>query len=217
MAQIFQAISDKQISPIIAGLGIGGAAIALASQDTFKHFFGSFVLAGDKPFEIGERVVIDGHDGPIESIGMRSTKIRTLEGHQVTVPNGELANKTIKNIGRRPHIRRLATISITYDTPPNKIEEALSILKELLKNHEGMDEAYPPRVYFKELSAYSLDIMMIYWYHPASYWDFMDFSNNLNLNIVKRFNEAGIEFAFPTQTVHVQNQSTRQNISDDIS
>ncbi len=203
LAQVFQILSDKPITPIIASLGLVGAAIALAAQDTFKNFFGSFVLAGDKPFEIGERVVIDGHDGAIESIGLRSTRIRTLEGHLVTIPNGMLANMTIQNIGKREHIRRIGNVSVTYDTTPEKIEEGIEIINKILENHEGIHPDFPPKVYFKELSVFSLDILFIYWYHPPDYWAYMAFSEWVNLEIVKQFNEAGIEFAFPTQTIHM--------------
>jgi MscS family membrane protein len=204
LLQIVQIISDKPLTSIIAGLGIGGLALALAAQDSLKHLLGSFVLAGDKPFEIGDRVNIDGHDGPIESIGLRSTRIRTLEGHLVTVPNGELANKTIQNIGKRPHIRRLLNLSLTYDTSPAKIKEAKEIVLEILKDHEGMHPDFPPYVYFNDFKADYLNLFVIYWYHPPAYWDYMAFSEKVNLQIIERFNAAGIEFAFPTQTIHVK-------------
>lgn len=207
--QIVQILSDKPIASIVAGLGIGGLAVALAAQDTFKHFFGSFVLAGDKPFEIGDRVVIDGHDGPVESIGLRSTRIRTLEGHLITVPNGELANKTIQNIGKRPYIRRLSNIAITYDTPVDKIKRAVDILKEILHNHEGMDPEFPPKVYFNDLNSDSLNILMIYWYHPPDYWKYMDFTEKVNHEMMQKFNEEGIDFAFPTQTLYLAGDKNR--------
>ncbi|HBH49929.1 MAG TPA: mechanosensitive ion channel family protein [Bacteroidales bacterium] len=201
--QVIQILSDKPITSIIAGLGIGGIAIAFAAQDTLRHFIGSFVIAGDRPFEIGERILIDGHDGPVESIGLRTTRIRTLDGHLVSIPNGELANKTIMNIAQRPNIKRTINIGVTYDTKPEKIQEGLDILKSILENHEGMDEEIPPRVFFSDLNADSLNLRVIYWYHPPSYWDFVAFSEKVNLEIIKRFNEAGIEFAFPTQTIHL--------------
>lgn len=207
--QIIQIIIDKPITAIIAGLGIGGIAIALASQDTIKHFIGSFVIAGDKPFEIGERVVVDGHDGPVESIGLRSTAIRTLEGHMVTIPNGELANRTIQNIGKRPFIRRVANVTITYDTPPDKIREGLNIIKKILDNHEGMEPDLPPRVYFSGLNSDSLNILVLYWFHPPDYWKYMEFSEKVNFEIISKFNEAGIDFAFPTQTVYVAGDKKR--------
>jgi len=201
--QIIQIISDKPITAVIAGLGIGSLAIALAAQDTLKHFIGSFVIAGDKPFEIGDRVVVDGHDGPVEAIGLRSTSIRTLDGHLVTIPNGELANRTIQNIGKRPYIRRLANITVTYNTPPEKIQEGIDIIKKLLDNHEGMNPEFPPRVVFSGLNSDSLNIIMLYWYHPPDYWQYMDFSERINFEIIKQFNASGIEFAFPTQTIIV--------------
>ncbi|MFW6371121.1 MAG: mechanosensitive ion channel family protein [Bacteroidota bacterium] len=207
--QVVQVISDKPIATIIEGLGIGGLAVALAAQDTLKHFIGSFVLAGDKPFEIGDRVVVDGHDGPVEEMGLRSTRIRTLDGHLVSVPNGELANRTIQNIGKRPYIRRVANITITYDTPPEKVNRAVEILKELLDNHEGMDPEFPPRVFFSEFNADSLNILMIYWYHPPEYWQYLEFTEKLNFQILQRFNDEGIDFAFPTQTLHVAGDPKR--------
>lgn len=209
IAQIIQIVSGKTFTAVVAGLGIGSLAIALAAQDTLKHFIGSFVIAGDKPAEIGERVVVDGHDGTVEKIGLRSTAIRTLDGHLVTIPNGELANRTIQNIGKRPFIRRVANITITYDTPPEKISRALEILKDILKDHEGMNPELPPRVYFDKLNADSLNILMIYWYHPADYWLFMEFTEKVNFAIMSRFNDEGIDFAFPTQTVYVAGDKKR--------
>ena len=209
LVQIAQILSDKPITSVIAGLGIGGLAVALAAQDTIKNFFGSLVLFVDKPFELGDRIVIDGHDGPVEEVGFRSTKMRTLEGHLVTIPNGELANKTIQNIGKRPHIRRIVNITITYDTPPEKIERAIAIVKELLENHEGMHEDYPPRVYLSDLNADSLNIMAIYWYHPPNYWDYMTFTERFNKEVLCRFNEEGIDFAFPTQTMYLAGDASR--------
>lgn len=209
LLQLFQLLSDKPITSVIAGLGIGGLAVALAAQDTLKHFIGSFVIAGDRPFEIGDRVVVDGHDGPVESIGMRSTRIRTLEGHLVSIPNGELANRTIKNIGKRPFIRRVGNLTITYDTPPEKIERAVEILKEILDDHEGMHEDLPPRVYFSELNNASLNILFLYWYHPPDYWAYMDFTQKVNLEIMRRFNAEDIDFAFPTQTLYLAGDKTR--------
>lgn len=201
--QAIQALSDKPVTSIIAGLGVGGLAIALAGQDTIKNFFGSLVIICDKPFEIGDRVSIDGHDGPIESVGFRSTKIRTLEGHLVTIPNGELVNKTVQNIGKRPYIRRIANITVTYDTPPEKLTLAQNIIKDILKDHEGMNPEFPPRVYFSGFNDCSLNILVIYWYFPPDYWQFMEFSERVNQAILAKFNEAGIEFAFPTQTIHM--------------
>jgi MscS family membrane protein len=207
--QIGSIVSGKGIGAIVAGLGIGGLAVALAAQDTLKNFFGTLTLMADKPFSIGERVNIDGHDGPVESVGLRSTRVRTLDGHLVTFPNGELANRAIWNIGKRPHIRRLFHITVTYDTPPAKVEEGKQILESILENHEGVREDFPPRVHFSSFNDASLGYQVIYWYHPADYWAYMAFSERVNMEILKRFNEASIEFAFPTQTLYLAGDPNR--------
>ena len=209
LLQIATVLSDKPLTSILAGLGVGGLAVALAAQDTLKHLFGSLVILADKPFELGDRVVVDGHDGPVEEVGFRSTRIRTLNGHLVTVPNGELANKTILNIGKRPYIKRSANVTVTYDTTPEKLQRAVDILKELLVDHEGMHPDFPPRVYFNEFNDTSLNIMVLYWYHPPDYWAFCAFNERFNKEVLTRFNEEGIEFAFPTQTLFLASDPAR--------
>ncbi len=210
LVQVAQVLSDKPITSILAGLGVGGLAVALAAQDTIKNFFGSLVIFADKPFELGDRIVVDGHDGGVEEVGFRSTRVRTLDGHLVTVPNGALANMTIQNIGKRPYIKRVMNVTITYDTPPEKVEEALAILRDILDNHEGMDEEFPPRVFFNDYNDCSLNILAIYWYHPPAYWDFLEHAEAVNMELLKRYNEAGIEFAFPTQTLYLASDPARE-------
>ncbi len=209
VVQIAQILSGEEVTSIIAGLGIGGLAVALAAQDSIKNFFGSLVILSDKPFELGERIVFDSHDGTVEEVGIRSTKLRRLDGHQVTIPNAELAAKSIHNIGRRPYIRRLLNITVTYDTPPAKVEEGKKILEDILKDHEGMNPEFPPRVYFSDFNSASLGYLVLYWYHPPVYWDYLAFSEKVNLDILRRFNQAGIDFAFPTQTLHIAGDHKR--------
>jgi MscS family membrane protein len=208
IVQVAQIVSGKEISTILAGLGIGGLAFALSAQDTIKNFFGSLVLLADKPFEIGDRIKVDGHDGSVEEVGLRSTRIRTVDGHLTTVPNSEMATTVIQNISRRPHIRRLFNIGLTYDTSPEKIQIAKNILEALLHEHQGMDPEYPPRVYFNDFQDSALNLVCIYWYHPADYWDYMAFTEDLNLKILERFSAEGIEFAYPTQTLQVRHLET---------
>jgi MscS family membrane protein len=209
VVQIAQVLSGKEITSILAGLGIGGLAFALAAQDTIKNLFGSMVLLADRPFEVGDRIVVDGTDGTVETVGMRSTRVRTLTGHLVTIPNGELANKAIENISKRPHIRRIFNITITYDTPPAKVREAKAIIEDIMKDHEGMDPEFPPRVFFNEFQDCALNLFCIYWYHPALWWDYLALTERINMEILERFNEAGIDFAFPTQTVHLAGDPSR--------
>jgi MscS family membrane protein len=201
--QLFQSISGQSITTILAGLGLGGLAVALAAQDTIKNFFGFLMIVLDKPFQIGDRIDFDGHDGVVEKVGLRSTKMRRLDGHVVSIPNMLAADKAIHNIGGRIHIRRIMNIGITYDTPPKKVEQAIKIVKDILKDHEGMHEDWPPYVFFKEFADSALIIFAIYWYHPPAYWDYMKHAEYVNLEILKRLNKAGIEFAFPSQTVYM--------------
>jgi len=215
---LLQAITGKPMNTLLAGLGIGGLAVALAAQDTLKNLFGSFMIMIDKPFIVGERVIVEGYDGVVEEIGFRSTRIRTFPGHLIAIPNEKMASANVENIHERPSIRRLTNITITYDTPPAKVEKAISIIKNILQNHEGMHSDYPPRVYFNEFNDTSLNITMIYWYFPPDYWEFMAFGERINLEIMKAFEAEGIEFAFPTTTTYLAQDDRRPltiNISGD--
>jgi MscS family membrane protein len=191
------------INSLLAGVGVGGIAVALAAQDTLKNFFGSVMILLDKPYRVGQRVTVKGHDGVVEEIGLRSTKIRLLTGHQTTVPNEQMASVDVENIGRRPYIRRRTDITITYDTPPEKVEKAVNIIETILDNHEGMEPDFPPRVYFNEFNPYSLNLLVLYWYHPPDFWSFLEFSQGVNLQIMREFKKEGIRFAFPTSTTYL--------------
>jgi MscS family membrane protein len=207
--QAAQTLSDQPITSILAGIGIGGLALGLAAQDTIRNFFGSLMIFADKPFNVGELINLDDKLGVVTEVGVRTTKIRTLDNHLLTVPNGNLANMTIHNIGKRAFIRRVFDVTITYDTPPEKVDRAVEILKEILDNHEGMNEEMPPRVFFDDLNADSLNLKVFYWYHPPDFWKYMEFTEWVNREIFRRFNEEEIDFAFPTQTIHIAGDDKR--------
>jgi MscS family membrane protein len=207
---IIQNLTGVNIGPLIASLGIGGIAVALAAKDSIANFFGTLTILFDKPFQVGERVIIDNYDGVVEDVGFRSTRVRTLTGHLVTIPNEKVVNSVLENVGKRPHIRWLTNITITYDTPPDKVEMAVSIIKEILDNHEGMHPDFPPRVYFNGFNDWSLNIMVIAWYHPANYWDMQEWLQRTCLEILRRFNDEGIDFAFPSRTIYLANDDNRQ-------
>ena len=207
---IIQNLTGLQLGPLIASLGIGGLAIALAAKESIANFFGTLTILFDKPFQVGERIVIDDCDGAVESVGFRSTRIRTLTGHLVTIPNEKVVNSTLENIGRRPHIKWLTNITITYDTSPDKVEKAVKIIEDILENHEGMNKDFLPRVYFNNFNDCSLNIMVIAWYHPPNYWDCQAWIQKTCLAIMREFEKECIEFAFPTQTVYLANDEKRQ-------
>ncbi len=215
---VVDSVFGQDIGALLAGLGIAGLAVSLAAQDSLKNLFGSITILLDRPFHVGERIAYSGFDGIIEEIGFRSTKMRTLTGHLVTIPNSNIVNDPVENIGRRPSIRRTMNVTITYDTPREKIEQAVQILRDLLEE-EGLREPihatingneYPPRVYFNDYKADSLNIIVIYWFAPPAYWDYLDHAQRFNLRLFEEFEKAGIEFAFPTQTLYLAGDSKRE-------
>jgi len=202
---VIQNVFEQQIGPLVAGLGIGGLAFALAARDLLANLFGSVTIFSDRPFQLGDRIKIAGHDGMVEEVGFRSTRIRTLMGHQVVVPNSVVANEAVENIGRRPFLKRVMEIGVTYDTGPEKLQRAVEIIRQMLDaRSDHFPDDMPARVYFSEFGASSLNIVVYYWYTPPDWWDYLAFNHDFNVELLRRFNEEGIEFAFPTQTVYVK-------------
>ncbi len=202
---IAQNIFDWNIGSLIAGLGIGGLAMALAAKDTLSNLFGSVTIFSDRPFQLGDRIKIAGYDGTVEEVGFRSTRLRTLMGHQVIVPNSMIANEVVENVGRRPYLRRVLNVGVTYDTSPDKLQKGVEIIRELLDARmDNFPEDSPPQVYFSDFNDCSLNIVVYYWYSPPEWWDYLKFNHDFNMELLQRFNAEGIEFAFPTQTVYVK-------------
>jgi MscS family membrane protein len=195
-----------RVKSLLLSAGIGGVAIALAAKDTIANFFGSVTIFADRPFQMGDLVKIEGHFGPVEEVGFRSTRIRTLDGHLVTVPNSIITNSVVENVGRRPFIRRTSNITITYGSRHAKAKRAVEIIKDILANvpEVNADPEHPPRVYFSDFNDWSLNIYMSYWVKPADYWLYHEVNERVNLEMMKRFDADGIEFAFPTQTLYVK-------------
>ncbi|QNN21600.1 mechanosensitive ion channel family protein [Planctomycetales bacterium ZRK34] len=208
---------DIELLPLLGSLGLAGLAISFAAQDMVKNLFGGLSIFMDRPFKVGERIVYKGYDGVIEEIGFRITRMRTLTGHLVTIPNGGITNDPIENIGRRPYIRRTINVTITYDTPAEKIQQAVQIIKDILEEpgiaepihgRIGADE-FPPRVYFNDYNAASLNIFVIYWHFPPAYWEYMEHGEKFNQRLFEEYAKAEIEFAFPTQTLYLAGDPNR--------
>ncbi len=195
-----------KIKSILLSAGIGGIAIALAAKDTIANFFGSITIFADRPFQIDELVKIEGHYGPVEEVGFRSTRVRTLEGHLVTIPNSVITNSVVENVGKRPFIRRTSNITITYDSGHTKAAKAVEIIKDILSHIPEVNqiEDRPPRVYFNEFNDCSLNIYMSYWVSPPDYWLYLEVNQRVNIEMMKRFEAEQIEFAFPTQTLYLK-------------
>lgn len=207
---IYSTITGNSITTLVAGLGIGGMAVALAATDTLKNFLGFVTIVTDKPFVVGERVEVKGYDGVVEYIGVRTTRIRRLDGHQVSIPNSITVSDAVRNIQRRPYLKKEISVTITYDTPIVKVEKAIQILKDIMENHEGMHNDYPPRVYFANMNSDNLEITVTFWYFPADWYPFCELTEKINLQIMKSFEAEGIEFAFPTQTLYLAGDPSRK-------
>jgi MscS family membrane protein len=208
---VAQNIFQWNIGALLAGLGIGGLAVAMAAREMIANFFGSIMIFADRPFQMGDWVRIGEHEGIIEKVGFRSTRIRTFYGQLVTIPNANVASGSIDNVSRRAFIRRNLDVTVTYDTPPQKMQRAMDIVREMLdarKDHFPPDQ--PGKVYFSDFNAASLNILVIYWYTPPDWWQYLAFNNEFNMELLRRFNEEGIEFAFPTQTLYLKQDSAFQ-------
>ena len=219
---VFEGLKELGVSlvPLIAGASVGGLAFALAVKPTLSNIIGGVMIFADQPFKVGDHIIMDKHDGFVEDIGLRSTRIRTLSGHLVTIPNEYISDRDIINISKRPYILRKLNIGLTYDTPPEKIAKSMQIIEQLLSLEEDQGKAseelgrpdnkhvnaakYPPRVYFDELNADSLNILILYWFSPPDFWSFNEYNTWFNQQLVDRFNRAGISFAFPTQTIDLK-------------
>ncbi|MHC4060835.1 MAG: mechanosensitive ion channel family protein [Planctomycetota bacterium] len=203
---ISESILGTNVKSLLLSAGVGGIALALAARDTIANFFGSITIFADRPFQIDELVKVNGHFGPVEEVGFRSTRIRTLEGHLVTVPNSVIANSIVENVGRRPFIRRTSNITITYDSGHQKAKRAVEIIKDVLAAVPEVNAVpdKPPRVYFSDFNDWSLNIYVSYWVKPPDYWVYHEVNEQVNLEIMKRFEAERIEFAFPSQTLYVK-------------
>jgi MscS family membrane protein len=189
------------VRALLGGLGIGGLAFALAAQDTIKNIFGGITIFTDRPFRIGDRVKVDKFEGFVEDIGIRSTRIRTLEKRLVTIPNFKMVDAPIENITDEPMRRVLMKLGLTYKTPPEKMNEAMEILKNIPQYIQHIDS--------KEISASFTDftdfaLVITYVYFIKKKGDVMDTASLVNSHILKTFKESDIQFAYPTQTIQIE-------------
>ena len=187
------------VGALIAGLGIGGLALALAAQDTVANLFGGITIFVDQPFTINDWIKINSYEGIIEEVGIRSTRIRTFEGRLVTIPNKVFAESAIENVSAEPNRRVIIFLGLTYDTSAERIQEALDILRSIHGMHaEVLEEKV--LTLFDSFGDFSLNVKFVYYIKKGQ--DVFATNSAINLEILKRFNAAGLDFAFPTQTIH---------------
>ena len=191
------------ITGLIASLSIGGLALGLAAQDTLANVFGAVAVLTDKPFHVGDRIQLDAVDGVVETIGFRSTRVRNMDGHLVTIPNKTVGNATITNVTRRPNIRTIINLGITYDSDDQKIARAVALLQEVYRKHPNTQDVW---ISFNKFGDFALNLQVIHWWNNTDYRAYLAGMQELNLAIKQRFDAEGIGFAFPTQTLYVKQE-----------
>lgn len=186
------------VGALIAGLGIGGLALAMAAKDTVSNIFGGVTVFTDQPFRINDRIKVAGFDGTVVEIGVRSTRLQTLEGRIVTIPNAKFADVPVENISREPSRKIVLNLGLTYDTAPDKMQEAMDLLRQIGENNPHTEDKQI--ISFNGFGDFALNIMYIYYISKGA--DIAATQTGINMEILRQFNVNGLEFAFPTQTLY---------------
>ncbi len=192
------------VGAVLAGLGIGGLALAMAAKDTVSNFFGGVTIFVDQPFKLGDRVKVSGFDGTIEEIGIRSTRMRTLAGTLVTIPNSVFSDSSVENVSEEPSRKVSLNLGLTYDTTPEAMELAMATLREIATDNDHLEEKIV--VSFNAFGDFAMNILFIYYIKKDA--DIMGTQTEVNMEVLSRFNAAGLEFAFPTQTLYTIEQKS---------
>jgi len=198
---VLQALG-MDLAAALGTLAIGGLAVSLAAKDTISNVFGTITIIGDRPFQIGDWVVTEGVEGTVESLGFRSTRIRTFYNSLITVPNGNLTNAVVDNYGMRQYRRYRTHVSLTYSTPPEKMEAFCEAVRELIRNHPYTRKDYF-HVYFHGYSASSLDVLVYIFFETPDWGTELRERHRFNLDVFRLAKQIGVDFAFPTQTLHM--------------
>jgi small-conductance mechanosensitive channel len=188
------------VSSIIASLGIGGLAVALAVQNILSDIFSSFSIFIDKPFEIGDYIQIGTDSGTVEKIGLKTTRLRTLQGEELVVSNKELTSARVQNFKKLKNRRVVFNLGVVYGLPVTKLRAIPKIVKDVVRTKAGIKFG---RCHFKTFGDYSLNFEVVYTVESGDYKDYMDVNQKINFDIYREFEKEGIDFAYPTQTVFV--------------
>lgn len=184
------------VTSLIAGLGIGGIAVAFALQNILSDLFSSFAIYFDKPFQIGDFIVAGAHSGVVEKIGIKTTRIRALQGEEIVISNNELTGARVQNFKKLEKRRVVSSFGILYETKIEKIKNIKQIVKNIFNNLEDTEFS---RVHFKQLGDFSLNFEVVYYITTGDYNIYMDAQEKFNLALMEAFENEGIEFAYPTQ------------------
>ncbi len=200
-AFLFMENAGIKVNTLLAGLGIGGVAIAFAAQAILADVFAFFSIIFDKPFEVGDLILTDGFMGTVEHVGIKTTRLRSLEGEQLVFSNAILTSSSLQNYKRMENRRVIFKIGVTYDTTSEQLKEIPGLIKNLI---EEVACTTFDRVHFCEFADFSLNFEIVYYVLSSDYYVYMDILQEVNLRIKEEFDKRGIEFAFPTQTLYLQ-------------
>lgn len=192
------------VTAIITGLGIGGLAVALAAQTILGDLFNYFVIFFDRPFEIGDFIVVDDKRGNVEYVGIKTTRIKSISGEQIIISNSDLTNSRVHNFKRMEKRRILFTLGVTYQTTPAQLKEIPEIIKKIITDQP---DAQMDRCHFSSYGDFSLNFETVYFVNEPDYAKYMDIQQSINVQIFEAFAEKHIEFAYPTQTIFVEKGS----------
>ena len=184
------------VTTMVTGLGIGGLVFALAAQDAVSNLFGGVIIFSDKPFNINDRIILNGFEGYVREIGLRSIKLETLDGRLVTMPNSKVTDNPVLNISKEKGRRVKFFLGLTYDTNPEDIQKAKEILEDIIETNEHTQDAV---IAFDSFGDFSLNILVLYWIKRGS--PIVKVQDAINMQILSLFNAEGLDFAFPTQSI----------------
>ncbi len=200
---------DLNVTALLAGVSIGGVALAFAAQNTIANLFGSAMIFFDRPFQIGDWIRVDGKDGTVEAIGFRSTRVRTFENSLMTIPNGRLADASVDNYGLRVYRRYRTMLGLEYGTPPEKMEEFVKGLRKVVMEHpHTVKDEDRLLIYFNEYASFSLNILVYIFFETPTWREELEARHQLNMAFLKLAKDVGVSYAFPTQTLHIDSMPT---------
>jgi small-conductance mechanosensitive channel len=194
-------IFNVDLTGAVVGLGVGGIAIAFALQSTLSDFFSAFSIYFDRPFEIGDFIVVGEYSGTVNNIGIRSTRLQLLQGEELVISNKELTSGSVRNFRKLEKRRVSFTIGVTYDTSVEKLRKIPVIISEIIKK---TDLAIFNRVNFTEFGDFSLKFLVIYYVDSSDWGQYLETQEKINFAVKEAFEQEGIEMAFPTNTVYVK-------------
>lgn len=200
---VLSSVFDVNIAALATGLGIGGIAIAMASKESLENLLGSFTIFLDKPFTYGDIVTVNGYTGTVEKVGFRSTRIRTFDKSIVTVPNKNMVNAELDNLGMRPIRRVKFNLGLTYSTGIDQLKSIVDEIEKMINDHPNTtpDDA---RVRFQEFGSSSLDLLVIYYVNSPDWEILINTRQDINFRIIEIIKGNGSDFAFPTTSVYIE-------------